>query len=406
MQKVVHASLHGNAFTLEEAGYEALRAYLARAEAQLDADPDRDEILGDLEQAIADKCARHLGPHKAVVTAAEMQQVLDEMGPVGTPAEVGPEAPAAPRPPPAAGTERRLYRVLEGGKLAGLCNGLGAYLGVDPNLIRAIFVILTLLTSGAWLLVYLVLVFVVPAAGTPEERAAARGLPFSAQQLVDEAKRHYATLEQELQGPWARWRAQWMSGAREARHQARKATQEAMRQAREATQEARCAWREQQAAWSTAPATVAEGAASSPPIHPTPRPTPYARQVVTALVVPVVAFWSAALLVGGLVLATKLIVKGQVLGWSPGLPLWGGLLILVLLLAVVSRPIEAVRSALHRSPSRRALPWLAAWEAVFWTGFVVVFTWLAWRFVPELREVARDLPGAWAQVRDSWHASH
>ena len=61
MQKVVHASLHGNAFTIEEAGYEALRAYLDRAAAQLAADPDRDEILGDLEQAIADKCARHLG---------------------------------------------------------------------------------------------------------------------------------------------------------------------------------------------------------------------------------------------------------------------------------------------------------------------------------------------------------
>jgi hypothetical protein len=33
MQKVVHASLNGNAYAIEEAGYEALTAYLGRAAA-------------------------------------------------------------------------------------------------------------------------------------------------------------------------------------------------------------------------------------------------------------------------------------------------------------------------------------------------------------------------------------
>src|SRR5512137_743287 len=261
MQKVVHASLHGNAYAIEEQGYEALRAYLDRAAAQLSADPDRDEILGDLEQAIGDKCARHLGPHKAVVTAVEMEQVLAEMGPVGTPAEVGPDAPPPPGGAPAVAPERRLYRVLEGGKLAGLCNGLGAYFGVDANVVRAIFVVLALLTHGAWLLVYLVLAFVVPVAGTPEERAAARGLPFSAQELIDEAKRHYATLEKELQGPWASWKARWGPGWRARRREARHAAREAKR-----------AW---QASWSTAPATPPPSPPGAPPVPP-PFPAPSA----------------------------------------------------------------------------------------------------------------------------------
>src|SRR5574341_623824 len=63
MQKVVNVSLHGNAYVLEEEGYAALRAYLDEAERQLASDPDRAEILGDLEQAIAEKCSRQLGPH-------------------------------------------------------------------------------------------------------------------------------------------------------------------------------------------------------------------------------------------------------------------------------------------------------------------------------------------------------
>ena len=406
MQKVIHASLHGNAFTIEEEGYEALRAYLARAAAQLAADPDREEIIGDLEQAIADKCARHLAPHKSVVTAAEMKQVLDEMGPVGAPDGVGPApaaagAPAtepAPSAAPAAGPVRRLYRVLEGGKLAGLCNGLGAYFGIDANVVRVIFVILTLLTGGAWLMVYLVLVFVVPAAGTPEERAAARGLPFSAQDLIDQAKHHYATLEQELRGPWSDWKSQWRSGTREAR-----------RQARQAAHEARRAWRSHQASWSAASWSAAAGAppnvAPGAPAHP-PTDPHYSSQVWAGLLVPVVSFWSSLLLVTWVVCAAKLIVNGEILGWSPGLPLWGSLVIMLLVVAVLGRPFDAIRSALHRAPYPGAIPWLAAWEGVFWLGFIVLFGWLAWNFSPELREVVRDLPGSWAQVRDSWRASH
>lgn len=376
MQQVIHASLHGLAFTFETAGYEALRAYLDRAAAQLGADPDREEILGDLEQAIADKCARLLAPHKSVVTADEMAQVLVEMGPVGTPAEVGPGATSAPPPPaspipPGAAPVRRLYRVLEGGKLGGLCNGLGAFFGLDANLVRVAFVVLTLVTSGAWLLVYLVLLFVVPAAGSPEERAAARGLPFSAQGLVDEAKRHYATLEHGLQGPWSKWKSSWQSAK---------------------------AWRYRRDRPATGSAAAVAGPGATPPVS-------YARQVVTALLVPVIAFWGSALLVAEAVCAALLIANGRILGWSPGLPLWASLLILVLLGSVLRRPLDSAGAALRRAPARAALPWLPAWEAAFWIGFVALFCTLAWQLSPELREVAYDLPGAWRKVRDSWQAS-
>src|SRR5262249_48718950 len=61
MQKVITINLNGNAYQLDEAGYEALVAYLDRAERQLRDNPDRAEILADLEQAIAEKCLRYLG---------------------------------------------------------------------------------------------------------------------------------------------------------------------------------------------------------------------------------------------------------------------------------------------------------------------------------------------------------
>src|SRR5215510_12784395 len=82
MQKVITINLNGNAYQLDERGYEMLLAYLDHAEQELAGNPDRAEILADLEQAIADKCLRALGTHKTVVSAAEVDAILKEMGPV------------------------------------------------------------------------------------------------------------------------------------------------------------------------------------------------------------------------------------------------------------------------------------------------------------------------------------
>src|SRR4030095_4052904 len=81
MQKVISINLNGNAYQLDERGYEVLLAYLEHAGRQLAGNPDRAEIVADLEQAIADKCVRVLGAHKSVVTAAEVDQIIKEMGP-------------------------------------------------------------------------------------------------------------------------------------------------------------------------------------------------------------------------------------------------------------------------------------------------------------------------------------
>ena len=59
MNKVITINLHGNAYQLEEAGYDSLRAYLDDAARQLEGNPDKDEIIADIEQAIA-LLRRHL----------------------------------------------------------------------------------------------------------------------------------------------------------------------------------------------------------------------------------------------------------------------------------------------------------------------------------------------------------
>src|SRR2546421_1014962 len=60
MHKVIVINLNGRAYQVDEVGYDALRAYLDRAEVQLRTNPDLAEIMTDLEQAIGEKCQRFL----------------------------------------------------------------------------------------------------------------------------------------------------------------------------------------------------------------------------------------------------------------------------------------------------------------------------------------------------------
>jgi len=63
MNKVITINLDGTAYQLEEGGYDALRSYLESASARLQGNPDRDEILSDIERAMAEKFRALLGSH-------------------------------------------------------------------------------------------------------------------------------------------------------------------------------------------------------------------------------------------------------------------------------------------------------------------------------------------------------
>jgi phage shock protein C len=60
---------------------------------------------------------------------------------------------------------KTLYRTQQGRMLAGVCSGLGQYFGVDPNLIRVIFLVLTVFTAGVGVLIYLLAWIVIPEEG-------------------------------------------------------------------------------------------------------------------------------------------------------------------------------------------------------------------------------------------------
>ena len=73
---------------------------------------------------------------------------------------------------------KRLYRLPEEKKIAGICAGLGEYFDLDPVFFRLFFLALLLL-GGTGLLAYIVMWIMVPVKGEARERIPARQLHLS-----------------------------------------------------------------------------------------------------------------------------------------------------------------------------------------------------------------------------------
>jgi phage shock protein C len=87
---------------------------------------------------------------------------MDEQRPQETQPEwqsLAKPADTPPLPPPAG--PKRLYRSRDQKILLGVCGGLARYFDIDPNLIRVIFVLATLL-GGTSIIVYIVLALIMP----------------------------------------------------------------------------------------------------------------------------------------------------------------------------------------------------------------------------------------------------
>ncbi len=346
MQKVISINLNGNAYQLDESGYDVLREYLARAERELSANPDRVEIMADLEQAIADKCQKFLGPHKSVVNAGEVERIVKEMGPINAaagedPAAASDTAGAGKKTAPPEPPQKRLYRNPDGAMIAGVCNGLAAYLGIDVTVIRVLVVLAAVLTKGVGVIFYVVMMIVVPEAHTAEERAAAGGAPFNAKEVVDRAKKQYADGTRH-------WRRQWRQHQRQ--------------------------WRRQ--GW-------APGG-----------PFPYAATPLTAMLQPIFALAHVALFLVLAAAMISLVNTGAILRWElpPDMPVWAGALILLAAYQIAVSPIRGVQ---HWSTHVRVdgpQGWYAFWNAVSWLTGAAVLVWVGSNHIPEIREFLQRFP--------------
>ena len=383
MNKVITLNLHGNAYQLEESGYEALRAYLETAARRLDGNPDKDEIIADIESAIADKFRALLGPHKTVVVTREVEQVLAEMGPVEDASDSAetktPDGARASAPGAAtsagdapATPARRLYKIREGAMLGGVCNGIAAFTHIDVTVIRVLFAIL-MLTYGSGILLYLLLFFLLPAAETPAEKAAAFGAPSTAQEYIRRAKEGYYEGMKTFHDRQAHreWR-------RKFKRDMRGWSRDFRRDLRDSAQQMGDNWHRH---W----------AQNAPPRSWVALPFLSLAKVIITFV------WLFATI--------SLVSTGAVFGLPLplGVPLWVGLIFLFVAFRFIVWPLRAARHAFYYRagywPRHGHFGGFA--DSFVWVGMLIVLMWLADRYVPQAHTALQNLPPAVHHTVDS-----
>lgn len=164
MDKTITITLTGHTeqYRLDQDAYDRLARYLDEAASRLHDDPDRAEVLGDLERSVGDRLAALVGSGDRLITAADIDGVLEDVGAVDTGHAPASEA-AGPQP-----RRRRLYRIREGQQIAGVCNGLAAYAEIRVDWVRTLFLVAAVLTAGLFVLVYIAMAFILPVEATRE----------------------------------------------------------------------------------------------------------------------------------------------------------------------------------------------------------------------------------------------
>jgi len=406
MQRVVSINLNGNAYQIEENGYNALFAHLDATDAQLKDAPDRAERLAELESRVAELCKACLSPHKTVVTSMEIDRMLAELGPIrvenaGPGADANRAAGAGSQSTSGAtagaGTgarsgsssagpfvRRRLYQIREGSMISGVCMGLAEYMHIDVTFVRILFVLWALMTSGWGIIAYAVLMFVAPRAETrAEAKAHDAGGTFPPHHWPWDDGWAWDKHEwpwDKHGWPWDKHGWPWeqprsplpqpaVAGpdAKDARQEARDARQEA--------REARREWRTE-------------------------------RQAARMAYHPAGNWWGMFGMIVFVVFAffwLSLWTRGHFFfGWPFfwGFPHWIGIIIFFMVMRLIFMPFGTWRHGYGYGPyAHPHYAWVSMWNGLAWFALMIFGIWAAYHYIPEFHDFIGTFQTSWYDRR-------
>lgn len=174
MKKVININFQGRVIPIEETAFDLLKQYIDSLRSYFAREEGRDEIINDIESRIAELFSERLKKGVVCITDQDVNNVIAS---IGRPEDFEDEGGSTSQETTgeefkqsqqqstqSAGSQQyatgrgRLYRNTDDKILGGVCSGLANYLGIDPVILRILFVIL--MAPLFW--VYLILWVVVP----------------------------------------------------------------------------------------------------------------------------------------------------------------------------------------------------------------------------------------------------
>lgn len=176
MKKTLTVNLGNRIYNIDDDAYIALKEYLDRIESHFSDQSERADILNDIELRLSELLSERLRPDKQVIILRDIEAVTAIMG---DPRIIAGEKEQDEKEASYSGGERstgprRFYRDPDNRIIGGVCGGLGAYLDIDPVIVRVILVVL-FLAFGIGLLIYIIMWILVPEARTTAQKLEMRG---------------------------------------------------------------------------------------------------------------------------------------------------------------------------------------------------------------------------------------
>ncbi len=200
MKKTIRVDINGLIFQIAEDAYFTLRHYLDDIEKKFARSKDGREIVNDIESRISELLREKTDDRMRIVNLVDVEEIIAVLG---EPGEFNGEEPRQESQTYSAGPHKRkrIYRDPDNEVLAGVCAGIAAYFGIEPIIVRIIFIALVIIGAGAIVLLYLLLWIAIPKAETTAQKLEMRGAPvnlssieMSVKEEFEEVKRQFKNL--------------------------------------------------------------------------------------------------------------------------------------------------------------------------------------------------------------------
>lgn len=176
MKKIININFQGRVIPIEETAYDILKQYIESLRGYFAHEEGRDEIINDIESRIAELFSDRLKRITTCITDDDVNSVIASIGRPedleeaegpqtstgngNSAAGAGPGTHAHNQSNQQTFAARRLYRAENDKIIGGVAAGLASYFGIDPAVMRLLFVLFAFMGFGV--LLYIILWIVVP----------------------------------------------------------------------------------------------------------------------------------------------------------------------------------------------------------------------------------------------------
>ena len=191
MNKTININLGGTFFHIDESAYKLLQQYLEKLKITFSNTQGKEEIIEDIESRIAE-LLREIKKHAdQVIVLSNINSVIDTMGqPEDFISEDDQERFIRP--------EKKLFRNPEDRYIGGVISGLGSYFGIETIWMRIIWLILTVFSAGAPVIVYIIMWALIPEAKTTAEKLQMKGEPVNISTIEKKIKEEFDEVSEKI----------------------------------------------------------------------------------------------------------------------------------------------------------------------------------------------------------------